>query len=226
MNNDFDAGERNHREILREAQKRLMEFLREQGVAPCQAFCVRGCPIHQDNKSWLYAFREGEIGRALDRLLVFNPLPASCSRICGKFCEKEADQFCGIGCLEKAEGFQGAIHLVEKYLGDWARLHQYRKPRRAPFQTKKVGVIGAGPSGLACGYQLWHLGYSVAIFEKRDKPGGLLYFGISEERLPKKVLFDEISLHLSGIEFKTQTEIDAQGFIKLREAYDAILIAT
>jgi NADPH-dependent glutamate synthase beta subunit-like oxidoreductase len=212
-------------EDVREFQKRTLKKLRDAGLSLCQAFCVAGCPIHQDNKTWLYFFRQGNIKAALDSLLNFNPLPSSISRICPKFCEKEASQSCGMACLEKSQDFRGSINSVEMFLGDWARKKRYKMYREPIFRKEKIAVIGAGPAGLACAYQLWHLGFSVTIFEKMENPGGILYFGISEERLPNAILLDEISLHLAGVEIKTENEINVQNFDQLAD-YNAMVIST
>lgn len=210
---------------VRDFKKRIMDNLRSQGLSTCQAFCVDGCPIHQDNRSWLYLFREGKIKMALDGLLNFNPLPSSTSRVCPKFCEKEANQFCGIACLGKSADFKNSISSVERYLGDFARQHRYKRYKSPIFRKEKIAIIGAGPAGLSCAYQLWHMGFSATIFEKMEKPGGILYFGISEVRLPNEILFDEIRLHLGEIEIRTEAEINSQNFRQFNE-YDAIVIAT
>ena len=210
---------------IREFKKEALKNLRDAGLSFCQAFCVIGCPMHQDNKSWLYNFRDGRIKEALDHLLKFNPFPSSVSRVCPKFCEKETNQFCGAACLENSENFQGSINSVEKYLGDWARKNLYKRYRESVFHKEKMAIIGAGPAGLACGYQLWHMGFPVTIFEKMEKPGGILYFGISGERLPNEILLDEISLHLGDVEIKTGVEINAQNFEQFA-SYDTVVIAT
>lgn len=203
---------------IRDLKKRILEDLRSQELSTCQAFCVEGCPIHQSNRSWLYLACEGKMEMALDYLLRFNPLPASTSRVCAKYCEKEANQFCGMACCR-------SINAVEKYLGDYARQHRYKRYRKIAAHKEKIAIMGAGPAGLTCAYQLWHAGFSPTIFERREKPGGIMYFGIPESKLPNEILLGEIYLHLEGIDIRTDVEINAQNFAQF-EDYDAIVIAT
>ena len=148
-----------------------------------------------------------------------NPLPAICGRVCPHPCEGSCN-LCDKGCGV-------AVHEIERFLGDWAILHDlpYTKLSEASFPGK-IAVIGAGPAGLACAYHLALHGYKVTIFEALPKPGGMLRYGIPEYRLPGKVIDAEVQKILDlGVELQTGVSVGKDvSFEELKSKYNAVFI--
>lgn len=180
--------------------------------------CVIACPIHQDIRGWLASLKDKDIAAALEKLLRYNPLPASASRVCPSFCER------GCAFFRKDFDMPLAINCIERFLGDWA-LENYIKKIPPISSNKRIAIVGSGPAGLTCAYLLRRDGYYVSVFEKEKKIGGLLAWGIPEDRLPKDILSAEIALHLKGVDFCPGFEINESNFEDLRKESQAIFLA-
>lgn len=180
--------------------------------------CMVACPIHQDIREWLLALKAKNVRKAVNILLRHNPLGASVSRVCPVFCEK--------GCQYFRKEFDDslAINLIEGFLGDWA-LENWTTQIPAITQEKRIAVVGSGPAGLTCAYLLRQNGYSVTVFEREKKIGGLLRWGIPKDRLPKDILSAEIALHLRGVDFCPNTEINQDNWDGLKKEFSAIFLA-
>jgi NADPH-dependent glutamate synthase beta subunit-like oxidoreductase len=149
-----------------------------------------------------------------------NPFPAVCGRVCPHPCESE--------CNRKEKDEPVAINNLERYVGDYGIKNNLKhKKLTDEVYPEKIAVIGAGPSGLSCAYQLARRGYSVTVFEAFDKPGGMLRYGIPRYRLPEDILDAEINNILSlGVELKCGTKIGQDvPFDKIRSGYDAVYVA-
>ena len=130
-----------------------------------------------------------------------NPLPAVCGRVCPHPCESE--------CNRGAKDGAVAINNIERFIGDWG-IEKGLKPQMLVEEKReeKVAVIGSGPAGLSCAYQLAIRGYGVTIFEAFSKPGGMLRYGIPEYRLPRNILDAEINRIVDmGVELKCGTMV-------------------
>jgi len=125
-----------------------------------------------------------------------NPFPATLGRICPHPCES--------GCNRTEKDGAVAINALERFLGDWGLRQRLRLRRLEPDEKpQSVGVVGAGPAGLSFAYQMARRGYRVTIYEKNDKPGGMLQYGIPEYRLPEAILAAEIKRILAlGVELR------------------------
>ncbi len=168
--------------------------------------CIAHCPSGNDIRGWLTTIAEREkLGVSLDDAMATawrievetNPFPSVMGRVCPHPCESE--------CNRKVKDGAVAINTVERTIGDHAIAKALALPRLdvgGPF-PEKIAVIGAGPSGLSCAYQLARRGYPVTVFEAFDKPGGMLRYGIPEYRLPRAVLDAEIQRILQlGVELR------------------------
>jgi len=143
-------------------------------------------------------------------------LPAVLGRICPAPCE-------GV-CHRKTVDEAVSICLLKRFVGDAHDLHPWPVP---PTGLKKVAVIGAGPAGLAAAYYLQLKGVQAALFDRDDQPGGKLRTAINDEILPSEVLDREINSILgTGVTFKGNTTVNDVLFEELRQAYDAVVVAT
>ncbi|MHC4082989.1 MAG: NAD(P)-binding protein, partial [Planctomycetota bacterium] len=149
-----------------------------------------------------------------------SPFPSVCGRVCPAPCETECNR-------KELEGAVG-INKVERSIGDYG-LEKGLALKRLSAEPKpqKIGVVGAGPSGLSCAYQLARRGYGVTVFEALDKPGGMLRWGIPGYRLPESVLDGEIGKILDlGVELKCGVKIGTDVSIdELQKTYDALYVA-
>ncbi|MPM41436.1 NADPH-Fe(3+) oxidoreductase subunit beta [bioreactor metagenome] len=158
---------------------------------------------------------------AYDLIRQENPMPSVCGRICTHPCESK----CRRGSVDEAL----AICDLKRFVADYAFKNQNERMEKpsAPKNGKKVGVIGAGPSGLTCAYYLARLGYDVDVFDSNPLPGGILNYGIPEYRLPAAVLAREIQeMQKAGFQIHLNTTVGKDiPFGKLQSQTDAIYIA-
>jgi len=163
--------------------------------------CSTDCPAGVDIPSYLSKIRDGDLVGAAKILLDFNPLPAITGRVCPHFCESN----CNRAEFDEPISIKG----VERFIGDYI-LENANEIIVSPEVKieKSVAIAGSGPAGLSAAYYLRRLGYSVTIFEKMEKAGGLLTYGIPPYRLPKDVVSRQLkALEGMGIEFKLKTEM-------------------
>lgn len=191
--------------------------------------CRNECPSSEDIRGYLTVVAQAEMyKKPLDEawdeawyiLTDKNPLPAVHGRICPHPCET--------GCNRQYKDSSVAINNIERFIGDHG-IKRGLKLRRLTEEKKsqKIAIIGSGPSGLSCAYQLARRGYPVTIFESYEKPGGMLRYGIPPYRLPKDVLDAEIQKILDlGVELKCGVRVgDDISFDQLRKDYDAVYLA-
>ncbi len=188
-------------------------------TAPCQA----NCPAGNDIRGWLTLFKKGQVKEATELIQKTSPFPGVCGFVCPRFCEancnrKDFDEAVAVNKLENKLGL-GRLALSD--------MDELELPRAPKNPSSKIAVIGSGPAGLSCAWQLLRAGYQVTIFEKESRPGGMLTLAIPEFRLPKECAEVEINLILkSGAELKTGVEIGKDIAIdQLQAEYDAIFIA-
>ncbi len=194
----------------------------QKSAPPCQA----SCPSGEDIRGYLAIVRGTEKPPAgvpwqeyaWRRLTEANPFPSVMGRVCPAPCES--------GCnRNEVEDFVG-INSVEHFLGDWAIAHQlqYRKPETTT--GKKVAVIGGGPAGLSCAYQLALKGHEVTIFDERAELGGMMRYGIPGFRTPRATLDAEIRRILDlGVQARLKTRIGREVIMEeVQKAFDAVFM--
>jgi NADH-quinone oxidoreductase subunit F len=187
-------------------------------ISPCE----NTCPANINVPGYLKLIAAGRFNDAYNLIRQENPFPAVCGRICTHPCESK----CRRGSVDEAV----AIRELKRYVADYAYKNEqpYVNEVVFPKKNKKVAVIGAGASGLTCGYYLVRIGYDVDVFETQPVAGGVLAFGIPEYRLPKKVLQHEIDLIVkAGVNIHLNYDVSKDTTFKtMRQQYDAIYIAT
>ncbi|MBF0105904.1 MAG: FAD-dependent oxidoreductase [Deltaproteobacteria bacterium] len=180
--------------------------------------CNQGCPAGNDIENFVGLIQQGKTEEAFMVLKEENPFPRTCGRVCYHPCET--------ACNRARFDRSVAINALERFAGDHAPKNYTIKKQR-PDSGKRVAIIGSGPCGLAAAYHLSRLGHSVTVYEKLDRPGGLLRYGIPEYRLPKDVLDSEINDIIKlGVDIQCRKEVGKDiGWQGLKE-FDAVLIAT
>ena len=187
-------------------------------------FCQIHCPLQNNIPDWLKLTAEGRLKEAYELSQSTNNMPEVCGRICPQ------DRLCEGNCVIEQSG-HGTVTIgsIEKYITEKAWENGWVKPIEINSEkNESVGIIGSGPAGLACGEQLRKKGYKVTIYDRYDRAGGLLIYGIPGFKLEKHVVQRRIKLlEESGIKFVLNFEVGKDSSLtELREKHDAILIAT
>lgn len=160
--------------------------------------CVLGCPVNVKIPDFITRIREGKFEQAYQIIHETNALPA----VCGRVCPQESQ--CECKCVRGIKGEAVAIGRLERFAADYHMEHSSKEKEPISINGEKAAVIGAGPAGLTCAGELIKKGYSVTVFEALHSPGGVLFYGIPEFRLPKEIVKSEINeLKKSGVEIKT-----------------------
>jgi len=217
---------RNHdfHEIYREfaAEKAAEQASRcsQCGVPYCQSHC----PLHNNIPDWLRLTAEGRLEEAYEMSQATNTFPEICGRICPQ------DRLCEGNCVIEQSG-HGTVTIgsVEKYLTDIAWENGWVKPIKPMAERpESVGIIGAGPAGLAAADVLRRRGYQVTIYDRYDRAGGLLTYGIPGFKLEKPVVMQRIAqLETGGVTFVLNCNVGVDiSFDAIRGKHDAVLIAT
>ncbi len=193
---------------------RYFRPLYREKTAPCSA----ACPTGQDIARIEMLGAWGLYRKAWQTLLLENPFPAVCGRVCFHPCEDA----CNRAGFDQAV----AIHALERFLGDrFAQRTGLRDLCRAA-DGRRVAVVGSGPAGLAAAWFLTLLGHRCTVFESRARPGGLLRCGIPAYRLPETVVAAEIGRIVDlGVYLACGRRVDAAALERLRAEYDALVVA-
>jgi glutamate synthase (NADPH/NADH) small chain len=198
------------------------EKLKEQG-ARCMdcgiPFCHKGCPLGNIIPDWNDLVYRGRWRDAIDRLHSTNNFPEFTGRVCPAPCEE--------ACVLNINNDPVTIKLIEKTIIDHAWAEGWIAPQPPERRTgKKVAVVGSGPAGLACAQQLARAGHSVTLYERSDRPGGLLTYGIPDFKLEKQYVMRRVEqMHAEGVEFITgcRAGIDVHAE-EMRSKFDAICL--
>ena len=191
-------------------------------------FCSIHCPLSNNIPDWLKLTAEGRLEEAYEVSSATNNFPEICGRICPQ------DRLCEGNCVIE-KGFDSVtIGAVERFITDHAWTQGWVKPARPGVEREtSVGIIGAGPGGLACAEQLRKRGHQVHVYDRHDRVGGLLIYGIPGFKLEKHIVLRRHALlEEAGIVFHTGQAVAAEdgpdtvSFDALRSRHDALLIAT
>jgi glutamate synthase (NADPH) small chain len=187
-------------------------------------YCSVHCPLHNHIPDWLRLTAEGRLREAFELSNSTSTMPEICGRICPQ------DRLCEGNCVIEFSG-HGAVTIgaVEKFITDTAWAEGWVEPIvPGPARGQSVGIIGAGPAGLATAEYLRLLGYDVHVYDRHDRMGGLLTYGIPGFKLEKPVVMRRIDrLRAGGIMFHENFEVGYTATLDdLRQTHDAILIAT
>ncbi len=186
--------------------------------APCQYIC----PIDQEASSYIGLIAQKKFEEAFQVIRRDNPLPSVCGRVCSRACESV--------CRAGEIGEPIAIRALKRFVMDWARDKGLGASTKFPvIRAEKVAIVGAGPSGLAAGYELIKKGYPVRIFESLPVAGGMLRVTIPDHRLPKDVLQEDLDYLTScGLRIKTNMTLGKDFTLDdlFRQGYKAVYLAT
>jgi glutamate synthase (NADPH) small chain len=190
--------------------------------------CVSGCPVGVDVPQFLRLVAEGDFRGAIRTIKETNLLPAICGRVCPQ--ESQCQENCMVAKIHKDLGFAVSVGKIEAFLADWEREEGGVElpPVGAPT-SKRVAIIGAGPSGLTCAGDLRRFGHEAIVFEAFHKAGGVLVYGIPEFRLPKDIVQAEVdNLARMGVQFEFDTVIGQTLTVDdlFDEGFDAVYVAT
>ncbi|MEM7225908.1 MAG: NAD(P)-dependent oxidoreductase [Pseudomonadota bacterium] len=187
-------------------------------------FCQVHCPLHNNIPDWLMLTAEGRLEEAYEIAQSTNNFPEICGRICPQ------DRLCEGNCvIEQAGHGTVTIGTVEKYITETAWDQGWVKPVRPPREREaSVGIIGAGPAGMAAAEQLRRHGYKVTVYDRHDRIGGLLVYGIPNFKLEKHVVARRAELiEQAGVTFELNFEVGRDASLQeLRERHDSLLVAT
>ena len=187
-------------------------------------FCQQHCPLHNNIPDWLMLTAEGRLEEAYEMSSSTNTFPEVCGRICPQ------DRLCEGNCvIEQAGHGTVTIGTVESYITETAWEKGWIKPVVPVAERKQsVGIIGAGPAGLAAAERLRRLGYRVVVYDRYDRVGGLLIYGIPNFKLDKAIVDRRAKwLIESGVTFELNFEVGRDGTLaELKQRHDAVLIAT
>jgi ferredoxin len=205
---------------ISQARKAALELLLSDHAGDCIGPCQAACPARMNIPLMIRQIAAGNLRDAIVTVKKDIPLPAVLGRICPKPCE----QTCRRTQFDKAV----SICLLKRYVADVdLQSEKPYVPTPGRNRNKQVAIAGAGPAGLSAAYYLLTDGYSCTIFDDRESPGGMLRYGVSQDKLSPDVLDAEIALiEKLGMKFHGQTQIGAAlSMKKLREDFDAVLIA-
>ncbi|MDA7580897.1 NAD(P)-dependent oxidoreductase [Candidatus Pelagibacter sp.] len=187
-------------------------------------FCQVHCPLSNNIPDWLKLTAEGRLKEAYELSQSTNNMPEVCGRICPQ------DRLCEGNCVIEQSG-HGTVTIgsVEKYITDNAWEQGWVNPIKVKNEkNQSIGIIGAGPAGLAAAEQLRKLGYQITVYDRYDRAGGLLIYGIPNFKLEKFVVERRTKLlQEGGIKFVQNFEVGKDASLEqLRKKHDALLIAT
>jgi glutamate synthase (NADPH) small chain len=187
-------------------------------------FCQSHCPLHNNIPDWLKLTAEGRLQEAYEISQATNTFPEICGRICPQ------DRLCEGSCVIEQSG-HGTVTIgaIEKYITDTAFEQGWVAPiRPAAERPESIAIIGSGPAGLAAADALRRKGFQVAVYDRHDRAGGLMTYGIPGFKLEKDIVMQRVAqLRDGGVSFRLGCEIGCDhSFESLRANHHAVLIAT
>ena len=218
----------NRKEDFNEIYKEFIHGKAQEQSSRCSQcgvpFCQVHCPLSNNIPDWLKLTAEGRLEEAYNLAQSTNNMPEVCGRICPQ------DRLCEGNCVIEQSG-HGTVTIgsVEKFITDNAWANGWVKPIKIEKElNQSIGIIGSGPAGLACAEQLRKKGYKITVYDRYERAGCLLIYGIPNFKLEKEVVERRINLLKDGgINFKLNFEVGKDATLdELKKEHDAILIAT
>lgn len=203
---------------VRDMRKTALELLLSEHSGDCEAPCTVSCPAHAKVEEYVRAGKKGDLKKTMEIILERIPLPMSIGRVCPRFCEKD--------CRRNITDRPVAINEFKRTSAD-REFENFKVPCET-LGEKKVAIVGAGPAGISAAYFLRRKGIACDLFDMKEKPGGMLRYGIPEYRLPKDILDKEIRFmeNLGGINFKMKHKLGENIELDtLKKEYDAVVLA-
>jgi heterodisulfide reductase subunit A-like polyferredoxin len=213
---EFDQGLGQRKAIYRPFPQAVPNIfaISRRGNSPCEA----GCPIHQSGQGYVTLIAQGRFDEALNVILRDNPIPS----ICGRICTHPCTAVCTRTNVDDPVNLPALKRFVTDHFSD------YKLPQPTVAERpEKIAIVGSGPAGLLCAYELRQKGYGTTIFEALPVPGGMLAVGIPPFRLPRPLLSAELDrLRAIGIEILLDTPVGRSiTFEELRKSYSAVFVA-
>ena len=213
---EFDQGLAERKAIYRPFPQAVPNIfaISRRGVAPCQA----ACPVHQDGQGYVTLIAQRRFEEALQVILRDNPLPSICGRVC--------THPCTAACTRAGVDDPVNLPALKRFITDHCPDYKLPQPT-VPDRPERVAIVGSGPAGLVCAYQLRQQGYRPTIFEALPVAGGMLAVGIPSFRLPRQLLKAEVDrLRAIGIEILLDTPVGRSiAFDDLRKSFAAVFLA-
>jgi len=180
--------------------------------------CQEACPAGTDISLFVHFVEKGKFAEALSTILVENPFPGVCGRVCFHPCEA--------GCNRAQYDESVSIQMLERFVSSLRSGKTLQLRPMACGDSRRVAIVGSGPAGLSCAYFLAILGHQPTVFESRDEPGGIMRWGIPQFRLPKTVLKREIRRILTlPIRLKTGCRVGRDITFDELEQFDAVFLS-
>jgi NADPH-dependent glutamate synthase beta subunit-like oxidoreductase len=205
---------------IKTARKDTIDMLLSEHVGDCEATCTIGCPANMDIPLMIRQIKENKFDEAIKTVKNDIALPAILGRICSAPCEN--------ACIHKLYDTAVSICELKRIVADvdLEKENPYL-PEIKEITNKKVAVVGAGPTGLSAAYYLQRLGHQVTLYDKFEKPGGMMQYGVPAERLDKAVLAEEIKQILRlGVQFIGKSELGQNIILDdLINKYDVAVLA-
>lgn len=207
-------------EEVHAARRTALELLLGDHLGDCLGPCQTTCPAEMDIPSMIRLIAAGRLADAARVVKDRIPLPAVLGRICPELCER--------GCRRKDIDAPVAIRLLKQHVGDYDLASPSpHRPECLPASGRKVAIVGAGPAGLSAGYYLLRDGHACTLFDDRERPGGMLGYGVPADALPREILDAEIeSILRLGLELQPGTAVGRDTSLdELRAGFDAVIVA-
>lgn len=208
------------REIYREFDEETVRAQAARCIQCPNALCMTGCPLGNRIPEWMALTAQGLFLEAAAVSRATSNMPEICSRVCPQ------EKLCEGACILNARTDPVAIGAVERFINEYAFAHGGVEAVPAPFNGRKVAVIGSGPGGMACADELARAGYGVTVFESQLVPGGLLVNGIPAFKLEKHIVERRIEMlaHM-GVEFRLGVRVGWEVSLEgLRNKFDAVFL--
>jgi len=205
---------------VRQARQTALELLLSDHVGDCMAPCQLGCPAHMHIPRMIRRIAAGQLRQAIEVVKQDIALPAVLGRICPAPCEK--------ACRRGRVDLPVSICLLKRFAADTDLACSPRYGPAVSVSTgKRVAIVGAGPAGLAAAYHLQADGLDCTILDDRQRPGGMLRYGVSRESLPQEVLDQEIALVAGlGVQFRSGVKVGRDVSLdELRRDFDSVFVA-